>query len=361
MLLRDAADYEAAVLEALGLSEATIPWARWSRAYEAISTALTEDRAEVLASGASGNLGDADTRAVAALVFGARSYTIARSVLAAYPPPAGRVAELGAGCGPLGLAAAGLGHRVELHDVSATSLALAPGLYKAAGLPAPACSVGDAAALGGADFVAIGLAFSLNEMLAAGGLDLSRASAWITRWLAALAPGGRLYILEPGTKAQSRLLQTLRDEWRAHVLAPCPQVDQPCPLLEQSRDWCHFTWPHRPGPVTRRLAQLTGRDAGSLRFSWLVLSKEPVQSGRDTPGRLLELRYPDRHKVSAMVCRPDGDVVRLTALRRDPAAYGALTELQPGAVLELELRELESKGDGLRVRGAAGIRPVRPL
>lgn len=357
----DAAGYEAAVLEALGLSEGTIPWARWSRAYEAISTALTEDRAEVLAGGASGDLGDAETRAVAALVFGARSFVIARSVLAAYPPPAGLVVELGAGCGPLGLAAAGLGHQVELQDISAASLALAPGLYKAAGLPAPACSIGDAGALGGAGYAAIGLAFSLNEMLAAAGLELKRASSWLTRWLAALAPGGRLYVIEPGTKAQSRLLQTLRDEWRAHVLAPCPQADRPCPLLEQSRDWCHFTWPHTPGPVTRRLAQMAGRDAGSLRFSWLALSKEPVQNGQDAPGRLLELRYPDRHKVSAMVCRPEGDVVRLTALKRDLAAYGALTELQPGAVLELELRELESKGDGLRVRGAAGIRPVRPL
>jgi hypothetical protein len=361
MTIMDAEDYEKGVLAALGLDADRVPWSRWARAYERLSAALTEDREEVLEATASGSLGDGDTRAVAALVFGARSFVIARAVLQAYPAPEGLVAELGAGCGPFGLAASILGHPVELRDISAQSLELAPLLHRAASLPEPKCSVGSADALTGSNYAAIALAYSLNEMLARSGQDLGLASTWIARWLGRLSPGGRLYILEPGTKAQSRKLQMLRDRWQAHVIAPCPQGLRPCPLLVQAQDWCHFTWHHASGPVTRRLAQMTGRDAQHLRFSWLVLAKDPRATESESASRLLELRYPDKHKATAMLCCPQGDVIRLTALKRDEEAYSGLTALVPGTMIELNREGLEAKGDGLRLRQAMTIRTLRQL
>ncbi len=353
------AGYEAAVLSALGLTEESVPWTRWAKAYERLSVALTEDRRNVLAKQASGHLGGDDARAVAALVFGARSFAIAQAVFAAYPPGQGGFVELGAGCGPVGLVAALLGHEVELRDVAASGLELAPNIFRAAGAATPKTSVGPSEGLAGSGFGGIALAYSLNEMMARAGADSRVVGAWLSRWLEQLAPGGRLYLFEPGTKEQSQRLQGLRDAWRAHVLAPCPQRTLPCPL--QARDWCHFTWAHDPGPVTQRLAQMTRRDAASLRFSWLVLQAEPVCERGSGAARLLELRYPDKHRATGMLCSSQGAVIRLTALKRDRESYEHLVRLRPGSVVEADEAGLEAKGDGLRLSTPGALRIVSQL
>lgn len=361
MTVADSLDYEAAVLQALDFDWASVPWTRWSRAYTRLSAALTEDREEVLSTHPSGELGDDDTRAVAALVLGGRTFRVARALLEAYPAPSGRFVELGAGCGPFGLAASLAGHPVSLWDLSGPSLEVARRLFASAGQAAPEISLGSASRLRSGDYAGVAVAYSLNEMLAADSNGAERLDGWIRGWLDRLAPGGRLYILEPGTWAQSRQLQAVRETWRDHVLAPCPQNIHPCPLLARARDWCHFTWTHRPGPVTERLAQLAGRDVRSLRFSWLVLAREPAPGRVESNQRLLELRYPDRHKLSATVCGPDGAVARLTALKRDGAAYEHLAALEPGCLIEVDLALVEPKGDGLRVRSLEAVRRRRPL
>lgn len=58
-----------------------------------------------------------------------------------------------------------------------------------------------------------------------------------------LAPGGRMVLVEPGTRSGGRLLSSLREELLAEGLVPqgpCPHLEQ-CPMPGTAgRPWCHF-------------------------------------------------------------------------------------------------------------------------
>jgi hypothetical protein len=206
------------------------------------------------------------------------------------------------------------------------------------------------------------LGFALNEMLVGLAPPSGRAEVGaelVRGWMAGLPPGGRIYIVEPGTKETSRTLQGIRERLvkEARVLAPCTHAD-PCPLLRTERDWCHLTWPAELGPCARRLADMAQRRFQETHFSWLVLEKAlPGESPR-TIGRVLSLRATDKHKLRADVCSA-GEILPLVALRRASAAQ-ALEGLGPGAVVEVDRSELTTKGDGLRL-GPEGLRRLREL
>ena len=206
--------------------------------------------------------------------------------------PAGRplrVLDLGAGAGAmtLGLAAfAGGGLEVVAVDRDAAALAI---MVEAAGaLPAAIAvdaRVADVArfAPAAATFDLVLLGGVLNE------LDEAARVPLVERGLAALAPGGALIAIEPALRETSRALHRVRDQilarGAAHVFAPCTRAAAPCPALADERDWCHEDRPLALTPRTAALAAATGlRDTG-IKFSYLVLRRDPAPLAPAPPGR----------------------------------------------------------------------------
>lgn len=93
------------------------------------------------------------------------------------------------------------------------------------------------------------LANVLNEIHRPGGGDRNEdtdgAARLLERWGQSLAPGGRVLVIEPGTRPASRQLVLLRGRalelgWR--VAAPCPHAER-CPQSGVGRQpWCHFAF-----------------------------------------------------------------------------------------------------------------------
>jgi hypothetical protein len=355
--------FEAAVFRALELDDADAPIARWAEIYAHVSSVLTRDveagrfdaPSTLIEGPVKGRWADIDIDAVWGLVYAARTHLIASRILAAHPPPPGPCAELGAGWGPFGLAAAFVGFGpIHLMDVSKPRLDRAARLFDASGLEPPILHPGDVsrskriADLG--PLSAIALPFAFGEMLGRDATDALGAER-VEAWLDSLAPGGRLYIVEPGSQASSRRLQSIRDRVQlagGHVVAPCCGVSR-CPMLVDKRDWCHLTWRMPLGRVGRAIAEAAHRRWQEVHFSWLVLGRKDDSARADgLRARLVEIRSVERGKITARFCGPDG-LVTLTALRRHAACFDRIAGLEPGAVVRWRAEGLERHGDGLRL------------
>lgn len=110
----------------------------------------------------------------------------------------------------------------------------------------------------------------------------------------ALRPGGRLFLLEPGTRLGGKLVAMARKEAIArdfHTLSPCTH-DAPCPFLPRfetgwKKDakpgktpsgWCHFTCVANAVPEDLlRLGKLAGLPKENLAFSFLHLEMNAQQ------------------------------------------------------------------------------------
>lgn len=209
-----------------------------------------------------------------------------------------RVLDVGAGAGAMTLGLAAFLHRTG----GPVDLAVVAVERDAAALALMAEATGELArALGGtialepraADVLRHAPAAGLFDLVLAGGLlnelDEAARAPLIDRGLAALAPGGALIAIEPALRETSRALHRLRDQLlargAAHVFAPCTRSGMPCPALIDERDWCHEDRPLALAPRTAALAAATGlRDTG-IKFSYLVLRREPDPIALPPPGR----------------------------------------------------------------------------
>jgi hypothetical protein len=245
--------------------------------------------------------------------------------------------------------------QLRLVDQSRSRLEAAQRLFHSLGAPAaPTVEVQDAARWRPTGAAAVALAFALNEILVAGAPPAARpalGARLLRGWLDALPPGGRLYVVEPGTRDASRTLQGIRDRLarEVRVVAPCTHT-APCPLLGEDSGWCHLTWPANLGPNARRVADLAQRRFQETHFSWLILEKAPPEE-QPGLGRVLSVRPIDKHKVRAEVCR-EGQILPLTALRREPWAP-EIEALPPGTVVSVDAARLLQKGDGFRLSADA--------
>lgn len=206
-------------------------------------------------------------------------------------------------------------------------------------------------ALGG-----IAIPYSLGELL--GGRGSEEAADWLSRWTRELAPGGTLYVLEPGSRASSRKLQEARDlvvrDARATVIAPCAGPPT-CPLLLDPRDWCHFTWRMPLGPIARRIADRARLRWQELSVSWLLLGRaDEPKALAPREMRLLELRPLGAGKLGGRFCTREG-ALTLTALNRNRETVRKLGELEPGARVRLRDEHTTAKGDGLRLDDARAL------
>lgn len=250
-----------------------------------------------------------------------------RGVLPAATPL--RVLDLGAGCGAMSLGlAATLGDRaLEIVAIDQDGAALqiaAAALQQLAGLRITTQTTNVAqAALPAADLVVIGTL--LNELTP----DVARAV--VERALAAIGDDGAVIIIEPALRDTSRRLHELRDVLigrGAHVFAPCTRHAAPCPALADPDDWCHEDRALVLAPRTAELARLTHlRDAG-MKFSYLVLRKQPtalVEDGVGTAWRLVSAARIAKGKHEVIGCSEHGRVT-LRLLKRHRTADNRAVE-----------------------------------
>ena len=257
----------------------------------------------------------------------------------ALPDSTLRVVDVGAGCGAMTLGAiASITSPLEViaidHDRDALKIAAAA--TRAFATPSFAITTRSddvaKAELPPADLVIMGSV--LNE------LAPERALGLVERALLAISDSGAVIIIEPALRDTSRALHAIRDAILArgtgHVFAPCTRRAAPCTALADPRDWCHEDRALALPPRTAELARLTHlRDSG-MRFSYLVLRKQPLSLVADPAAwRVVSAPFPAKGKLELIGCSERGRV-RLRLLRRHrSAANRAFEDADRGSVLEI--------------------------
>lgn len=237
-----------------------------------------------------------------------------------------RVIDLGAGCGAMSLGlVASLSAPLQITAIDRDTAALGIAATAVRGYADRrgatvelATRTADAtnAKLDRCDLVVIGTL--LNELTAPDRLAVT------LRALAAIEDDGAVIILEPALRETSRGLHELRDAVLArgagHVFAPCTRAGAPCPALADPSDWCHEDRPVRLPPRTAELARLTHLRDDGLKFSYLVLRKQPLALV-DAPGawRIVSAPHVQKGKLEVFGCS-DAGRVRLRLLKRNRAA-----------------------------------------
>jgi SAM-dependent methyltransferase len=209
--------------------------------------------------------------------------------------------DLGAGPGPLSLAASLLapGARFTLTDLRSEALAFAQAALRAAGVEARVerLRLPDLPD-GRPDLVLLG--HTLNE------LEPEYQERLLARLKERLAPGGALVILEPALMGPTRRLMELRDLFLAapwSIPAPCP-CPGPCPMLALPRQWCVAELPWSPPPWFSALDKAAGLERRHLAFAYLVVRRNAVAA--EPRARIVGVPKPQKGKVERWVCTPAG-------------------------------------------------------
>lgn len=350
---RRALAFETTILEALDVGPEEVD--ELAEAYRYLSEALL-GRGGGVASGdfeppAKAQFARPHMLAVWGLIYGWRTFEMARRLMGEFRPQVGLAVEIGSGWGPYSLFAALNGFSVRLIEISEVATQMSHRIWSHLDLPAPEVVHRPASHSDGRDASLIALPYSMWEIR-----DIEAEPAkhahWLDRWGGPTNEGVQVHVLEAGTREASQGLQSVRDVFgvRKMVSGPCCGVAA-CPRLAEG-DWCHFTWRNRPGPLTRQVADIAKRRWQELHSSWLVLGAPPERSGAL---RVLEVRSRGKAKSQVELCGPNG-LVRLTGLLRDRAVAERFEALQPGSMVELDETQVTEKGDGLRLMTAEGLR-----
>lgn len=149
-----------------------------------------------------------------------------------------------------------------------------------------------------------------------------------------LAPAGRILIIEPALKRQTRELMELRDELLAekmgYVHAPCLHQEG-CPMLRHNdRDWCHVyvDW-ERPRWI-EKVDRMLHLQKEYLKGSFLVLGEsplgnEPPPAYTNTQWRVVSGHLNSKGKSELLLCGPGGlpKLLRVTRLDKDRSSTNA--------------------------------------
>lgn len=180
----------------------------------------------------------------------------------------------------------------------------------------------------------IGESFENTLLLASHVIDEMSASERES-FLGVLAAADAVLWVEPGTKASSRLVATMRERLKTNVeiLAPCPH-DRSCPMLapDRARDWCHFFAPAPAGVFQSawwgEFSRRMGIDLRSLPVSYLVFRRpRGNQSRPPREARCLGRSRTYKGYVTIPRCRTDGIADEWKVIRsRDRVTHDALKD-----------------------------------
>jgi SAM-dependent methyltransferase len=190
---------------------------------------------------------------------------------------------------------------------------------------------------------------------------LGRAAALISAAAdGLLSPQGSIFVIEPGLRETARDLHRLRDRWLAsttlHVQAPCLH-EAPCPALVTARDWCIADLAWEPPTTVADLDRRTGLRKGSLKFAYLVLTREPPPSLPAVTWRVVSDVLDLKGERRVYLCA-GGRWIVLGQLKRDVgAAGGTFASLRRGDLVEIE--GIEPKGALFRLPPSGMIRRAR--
>lgn len=173
--------------------------------------------------------------------------------------------------------------------------------------------------------------------------ELTRDAAFdaVSAWLSWLREDGAVIIVEPALRETARALQALRDHIleadRGHVFAPCTRRAAPCPGLADERDWCHEDRPVQLPERTQQLVNATGLRSYGLKFSYLVLRREPAALV-DPAGERAALRVVSRPRKlkgrrECFVCGEHGRTALRLLKRNRSAANRAVESARRGDVV----------------------------
>jgi len=169
-----------------------------------------------------------------------------------------------------------------------------------------------------------------------------RAAERLDRILSrSLTADGVAIVVEPALRQATRNLHLVRDRllgagWQ--VLAPCTGAG-PCPMLANPRDWCHETRDWIQPDFHHHLDQLSGLKKDALRFSFLVLSRQPgVPIAPGTARVVSEIRR-EKGRIRFVTCDDQSRSANWEALQRQCRAvpdFGTtLAALERGALVSL--------------------------
>jgi hypothetical protein len=210
-------------------------------------------------------------------------------------------------------------------------------------------------ALAGGCFHAILAGNILNELRPFRGEDLEdRLERMCAAMFRSLAPDGRIFLVEPGTRLGGSLVALVREvalKQGLHPIAPCPHAG-PCPLraAPTSSRWCHFvsTVPDAPESLLE-LSRRSRLEKDGLALSCLLLCRAAEQMAGDA-SRGEETAGGPARKAGAAAGRtpsPAGAFVRILShpirlpARPAPARYACSAK---GLALVLDALSLPSGG-----------------
>ncbi len=272
-----------------------------------------------------------------------------------------RVIDLGAGCGAMSLGlVASTSVPLAITAIDRDSAALGIAAASVRDLAARrrtattiATRVDDAtsARLADADLVVMGTL--LNE------LGEPAQMALVERALAAVARDGAVIVIEPALRETSRSLHAVRDQLiarGAHVFAPCTRQSAPCPALADPTDWCHEDRAVKLPPRTAELARLTHlRDAG-LKFSYLVLRREPrTLADEPTAWRVVKEPWSQKGKVEVLGCSNAGRLPIRLLRRNRTDANRDLERAERGEVMVVDPQAPDAGDERLEIEEATTV------
>lgn len=267
------------------------------------------------------------------------------------PRRLGRVLDLGAGPGPLSLAAFEEGaEEVTAVDASVKALEMARKIARMSGFPLRIKHWNSGEELPGGPFDSILSGHFINELLSQ---DTARAEALFADWAHRLAPGGRVYLVEPASLAVNRGLLTLRDRLAAcgwTLVLPCVWKGE-CPALALEQATCHgtFSW-EIPKPL-RSLAWAARLGKEELKMTYFVWERprqtspsERTQQAAEAYRVVGDPLLSKSGRLRVMLCGPRGRFTISAASRKEAVPILALRR---GDLVEVTAPEARESGWGI--------------
>ncbi len=208
--------------------------------------------------------------------------------------------------------------------------------------------------------------------------DLNRRAKLINQLVQKhLTPDGRLIIVEPALRRQTRELMELRDMIAdreiAFIDAPCLHQEA-CPMFaHNTRDWCHMYWEWERPEFIEHLDDLVGIHKDYLKASYLILSAlpslqrrglrggqtrplphPPLSKGREHIWRVVSGPLNSKGKSERLLCGPSGlpHLHRLMRLDRNRSKTNQdFDRAMRGDLVVTEAKDKLGKQDSFRLSG----------